>query len=304
MQATAQTPGRVVANYGRRVLVQDETGIRHLCIPKGRKLGIVCGDQVLWTAASHLEDLGVVEAVLPRNATLERPSARGRVEVLASNITQLLIVFCHKPLIDPFLVDRYTVAAELMGVTCRLLWNKIDLLDKNDELALTGYVQEFHAIGYDILKVSAKQKIGLQQLEACLKNETSILVGQSGVGKSSLLNALVPNIDVATREISEANKEGKHTTTTAVWYDLKIGGSIIDSPGIRDYAPAPVEQSRIAIGFREFDAAPPCRFSDCSHLREPDCGVQSSVQQGLISERRFESYRRLCNIMNKIQSRT
>ncbi|MEM7283992.1 MAG: ribosome small subunit-dependent GTPase A [Pseudomonadota bacterium] len=304
MKATTQTPGRVVANYGRRVLIQDTAGNRHLCIPKGRKLGIVCGDQALWRPAQQSEDLGVVEQVLPRSTTLERPNTRGRVEVLAANITQLLIVICHKPPLDPYLVDRYIVAAELMGIKSRILWNKVDLLDHDTKSVFGNTLEEFQAIGYDILEISAKQKVGLKRLAEVLRNETSILVGQSGVGKSSLLNALIPNIDVATKEISEANKEGKHTTTTAVWYDLAISGSIIDSPGIRDYTPAPVEQSKIAIGFREFDSAPPCRFNNCSHLREPGCGVQEWVEKGLISERRFESYRRLCNIMNKLQSRT
>ena len=304
MNDSAPANGRVIANFGRRVLVQDEHDQQHLCIPKGRKLGAVCGDNVVWSQAKHQDDFGIVESVLPRTVALERPSSRGRVEVLAANMTQLLIVVCHNPPLDPYLIDRYLAAGELMQIQCRVVWNKIDALTAQQKSDYEKVLQEFSNIGYDVLSLSAKTQLGLPRLSDSLKDHVSIMVGQSGVGKSSILNAILPNLEVATQEVSTANKEGKHTTTASRLYDLEAGGAIIDSPGIRDYAPAPVEVSKIQYGFREFALAEPCRFSDCTHLREPNCGVVAGVEQGLISPRRYESYRRLCNIMKKLQSNT
>ncbi len=304
MNSSAKANGRVVANFGRRVLVQDAEDQHHLCIPKGRRLGVVCGDAVIWTPAKHDDDFGIIESVLPRSVALERPSSRGRVEVLAANMTQLLVVVCHNPPMDPYLIDRYLAAAELLEIRCSILWNKVDQLNLSQEAENQRLVQEFIDIDYPVVKISAKTQVGLSELRDILNSQVSILVGQSGVGKSSILNALFPDLDLATQEVSQANKEGKHTTTASRMYDLKGGGSIIDSPGIRDYAPAPVKPSQVQHGFREFATASPCRFSDCSHLREPNCGVVEGVEKGRISARRYESYRRLCNIMNKLQSKT
>lgn len=294
--------GRIVANYGRRVMVEATNGQRQLCIPKGRRLGLVCGDWVRWTPSQSNHDLGIVLSVRPRTTVLERPNNRGQTETLASNITQLLVVVCHKPMLDPFLIDRYTVASELMGISCVLLWNKIDQIFAPSQLQ--QQLENFQEIGYKLLKTSAKSNQGLEELRQLLAGHTSILVGQSGVGKSSLLNALIPGLDQATAEISQATGEGKHTTTTAILHHLNGGGEIIDSPGIRDYAPALVAAELLPGGFPEFSKAAPCRFNDCSHLREPDCGIVMAVEAGDISPRRFESYRRLCNVMKKLQSKT
>ena len=301
---SAAVNGRIVANYGRRVMVEAANGQRQLCIPKGRRLGLVCGDWVNWTPSGSKQDLGIVQELLPRTTVLERPNNRGQTETLASNITQLLVVVCHKPMLDAFLIDRYTVAAELMGITCVLIWNKIDLVPPEAQGQLQDQLEVFRDIGYNLLKTSAKHKEGLDELKTLLAEHTSILVGQSGVGKSSLLNALIPGLDAATAEISKATGEGKHTTTTAILHHLESGGEIIDSPGIRDYAPALVEAQVLPRGFLEFAKATPCRFNDCSHLREPGCGVVNAVAEGIIDPRRFESYRRLANVMNKLQSKT
>lgn len=304
MPLEENAPGRVVSNYGRRVLVLDEHGQTHLCIPKGRKLGVVSGDWVTWRPAPNPGDFGVITEVLPRTSTLERPNNRGVTETLAANIDQLLIVVCHKPPIDPFIVDRYTVSAEIMGAECQLIWNKIDIIEAEEEAALANQLEEFKDIGYNVIRTSGKTGEGTQDLLQGLVDKTSILVGQSGVGKSSLLNCLIPGLEQATADISSATGEGRHTTTTAFLHTLDDGGVIIDSPGIRDYSPPPLSQRKIADGFREFRTARPCRFNDCSHLREPDCGVKEAVSEGAISARRYESYKRLSNTMRQLQSRS
>lgn len=283
--------GRVVASYGHRVLLEDASGQRIQCILKGRKLRAVCGDRVRWYRQDHG---GVVTAIEPRRNELQRPDSRGMVEVLASNITQIAVVIAPQPPVDEFLADRYLAAARLMGAEAIVVCNKQDL----GSVSLAG---EYQGIGYAVVEVSAETGSGIDKLAGLLRDQTSVLVGQSGVGKSSLSNALVPDLDVTTRSLSEATGEGRHTTTTAVLHHIPDSGEIIDSPGVRNFAPPPTEPSRVDLGFPEFDSAiEHCRFNDCLHLREPGCGVIAAVESGDIPARRYRSYRELLRLMERL----
>lgn len=289
----------MVAAYGKRVLVEGPDGQRHRAFVARRGLRLVCGDRVRWTSADEGGDLAVQER-LPRHTELTRPDSRGRSEVLAANIDQLVVVCAAAPAPDPFIIDRYLAAAEVIGADAAIACNKSDLADT----AALETLEEFAKVSYPVLRVSAHTRAGLESLSRQLANRCSILVGQSGVGKSSLLNALVPGIDLATMEISSASGEGRHRTTATTLYHLPGGGALLDSPGVRDFAPALDDPRMAAAGFREIVAtADHCRFSNCRHMREPGCAVKGAVESGRISARRYESYRRLLRLTEDLRPR-
>lgn len=293
------TAGSVVAAYGRRLVVADPEGTRHPAFLGRRGLRAVCGDHVLWRAAPDGGDAVVLE-VLPRETQLSRPDSRGRVEVLAANIDQVVVVCALQPPPEPFVIDRYLAAAENMGADALVACNKLDLPSMPEPAALA----EYRAVGYPVLCTSALKGTGLDQLRAALAGRRSILVGQSGVGKSSLLNALVPGIDAATAALSAAS-EGRHRTTATSLHPVPGGGALLDSPGVRDFAPALGEPRLVAAGFREIRAAAEhCRFANCRHMREPGCAVKAAVDAGSLSPRRYESYRRLLRLTEDLERPT
>ena len=195
----AAQPGRIVANYGRRLLVEDAQGTRHLCLPKGRRLFAVCGDRVDFLPA-HAASEGVVTTVHERDTELTRPDSRGRTEVIAANMTRLCCVVAPRPAADWFMVDRYLAAAAIIGIEACVVLNKIDLLDAHRDY--TAHLAPYRDAGFEVYETSVHQTDTLAQFGNALKDHTSIFVGQSGVGKSSLLNALIPGLDAATAEVS------------------------------------------------------------------------------------------------------
>jgi ribosome biogenesis GTPase / thiamine phosphate phosphatase len=293
----ALSEGRVVAAFGQRLVVEDVSGGRHPAFVGRRGLRVVCGDRVRWRPSEDHGDVAVVD-LLPRDSELTRPDSRGRVEVLAANIDQVVVVCAPEPLPDPFIIDRYLAAAEVMGAAALVACNKIDLPGA-DALAV---LDEFRAVGYPVLRVSALAEDGLDALHASLADHCSILVGQSGVGKSSLLNVLIPGIEAATAQVSAATGEGRHRTTATRLYTLPCGGALLDAPGVRDFAPALADPRLAVIGFREIIAAAErCRFANCRHMREPRCAVKDGVEAGTISPRRYESYRRLLRLTEDLR---
>ncbi len=286
-------PGRVVARFGARLIVEDEKGRLHRCTSR-RKLGdLVCGDNVQW----HTDERGdcIVQVREPRRSELARPDSHGRKKVIAANIDQILIVTSPRPAFSPGLVDRYLVAAEVLGIEPVIVLNKIDLLDTAARGELDPLLDEYRRLGYAVIETSVKNGEGIADLETRLQEHTSIFVGQSGVGKSSLINALLPDAEARIGEISEATGKGTHTTTTAWLYHLPHDhGAVIDSPGIREFGLWNIEPHQVAAGFREFrEYAPACRFRDCLHRKEPGCAVREAVEEGRISRRRYESYLRI-----------
>jgi ribosome biogenesis GTPase len=292
--------GLVLASYGRGALVQSGTETLS-CALRGRKQRVVCGDRVHWVSGES--DGGpAIDALEPRRNLLERIDARGRPEPVAANLDRVAMVVACEPLPDWFVVDRYWAGARLKDIEALLIVNKSDL--SGEELA--AELANYRALGLDCVEVSARNGAGVETLRAALEDGATLLVGQSGVGKSSLVNVLVPDAAAQTAELTR-EFEGRHTTTTARRYRLSPGAdsqsAVIDAPGVRDFAP-PASLARAAErGFVEIHArAPDCRFSDCRHLEEPRCAVRDAVLALEISPRRYESYRRLYRLYEKLAS--
>jgi len=285
--STDEFEAEVTASFGRHLLVRDAGGQELKARPSGRKLGVVCGDRV--RCERDREEILIVE-VLPRSTVLARANLRGMDEPVVANISQLVVVVAPLPRPDLFIVDRYLCAATAAGIAGAIAVNKADI--ENDRVAgeeLDAYQRE----GYAHVVCSAKSGDGLSTLEALLSKAVSVLVGQSGVGKSSLVSALLPDADVQTGGLMR-EEEGRHTTTASRAYALRSGGRLIDSPGVRDFAPAIDRLDARSLGFPEVRRlAGGCRFLDCRHMQEPDCAVIAAVESGDVLARRYESYRRL-----------
>src|SRR5688572_19358124 len=277
----------VTASFGRHLLVRDTGGQELRARPSGRKLGVVCGDRV---HCERVRDEVLIVAVLPRRSVLARANTRGVDEPVVANITQLVVVVAPVPKPDLFVVDRYLCAATAAGVKGAIAVNKADLdANRIDAPELAAYERA----GYAHVTCSAKSGSGLAQLEDLLSDAISVLVGQSGVGKSSLVGALLPETEVATGGLMR-EEEGRHTTTASRAYQLRSGGALIDSPGVRDFAPAIDRLDARTLGFPEADRlAADCRFQDCRHMQEPGCALIAAVESGDVLARRYESYRRL-----------
>ena len=291
--------GCVVEAYGRRVLVERTDLTRVPCKLRGRNLSVVAGDDVRIELSPGDDEWTVTER-LPRRNVLERSDSRGRSESLAANLDQLGVVIAPRPACDPFIVDRYFAGAAFAGIAPLLIVNKSDLPPDTGDLA---YVETFRNLGMPVVSVSARSGAGLEALVHQLSGRRSLLAGQSGVGKSSLLNALAGEAVRATGRLSEASGEGRHTTVSSAILRAPWG-EIADSPGVRDYAPPVVPLKDVQQGFAEIASrAGDCRFLDCLHLREPQCAVQAAVASGSIDPRRYESYRRLLNLTRELDER-
>jgi ribosome biogenesis GTPase len=289
---------RVTAANRRLLVVRDDAGREQPARFGRRELSVVCGDLVRCEFDAQHAELRVA-GVEPRRNGLYRSNSRGGAELIAANLTQLLVVVAPTPRPDFFVADRYLCAAHCSGITGIIVLNKRELPAVDD---IERELATWRATGCSILEVSAHSGEGLAALKAQLSNQVSMLVGQSGVGKSSLLRALLPECDTAIGELIR-DDEGRHTTTATRLYALPDGGDILDSPGVRDYAPAIERLDPAALGFAEIESlAPHCRFADCRHLREPGCAVRASVDVGGVSARRYESYRRLRRLYDRLRT--
>ena len=278
----------VIAAFGRHLLVR--TGTQELrARPAGRRLSIVCGDRVRCEVDRAHDEVLAVE-VLPRKTLLARANLRGESEPVVANITQLVVVVAPLPQPDFFIVDRYLCAATAAGIQGAVAVNKSDL--EANKIAREE-IEAFASAGYSHVTCSATEGHGLTELRALLAGAVSVLVGQSGVGKSSLINALLPKEQIETGGLMR-EEEGRHTTTASRSYPLDSGGTLIDSPGVRDFAPAIEQLDAETLGFPEIDRrARHCKFQDCRHMQEPACAVITAVEAGEFLARRYESYRRL-----------
>jgi ribosome biogenesis GTPase len=282
---TGRQTGRVIAVHGSHFLVETATGILN-CVTRGKKGGIACNDLVVCQATGA--DGGVIEETLPRSNLLYR-SDRFRSKLLAANVDQIFIVTAAAPSPDPDLLNRCLVAAEAAGIPARIVINKTDL---PETAALLARLKPYEALGYPLIALTALQDIA--PLRPWLAGKTSILIGASGVGKSTLINQLIPEAVIATREISEALDTGKHTTTNTRLYALPDGGHLIDSPGMQEFGLGHIDMDALQQAFPEIRALlGQCRFYNCRHLKEPDCAIQAAREDGRILEERWRSYRDL-----------
>jgi ribosome biogenesis GTPase / thiamine phosphate phosphatase len=279
----------VIATFGRHLLVRDLAGRQLKARPFGRALIIVAGDTVLCRDDPRNNETHVIE-LRPRRNALFRSNVRGGAEPIVANLSQLLVVLAPRPVPDLFVLDRYLAAATSGGIPATLVLNKMEL---GIEPSLQEELGVYRQAGYEGITCSTRSGEGMESVSAACAGATSALVGQSGVGKSSLIRRLVPQADIAVGELVR-DEEGRHTTTASRLFDLPAGGSLIDSPGVRDFAPAIDRLDAGHLGFIEVARlAPECRFTDCRHMREPGCAVIAAVDNGTMSARRYESYRRL-----------
>ena len=256
---------------------------------------MVCGDRVIY-AYPPAADGPSVQSIEPRRNLIERIDARGRAEPVAANVDRLAIVVAAEPAPDWFLVDRYWAGAVLKDLDGLLIVNKLDLGTEN----IRPEIETYRKLRLNCIEVSSQSGAGTADLERSLAGSVTLLVGQSGVGKSSLVNALSPDAAAQTAELTR-DIEGRHTTTTARWYQLAANSAIIDAPGVRDFAP-PASLVRAAErGFIEIHRlGANCRFKDCRHMEEPGCAVRTAVVAQEIAPRRYESYRRLFRLYEKL----
>ena len=290
--------GRVISRHGQHLIVQAPDTRQYHCLFRQNLGEIVCGDKVLWQPVA--DDQGVVVSLLPRQTVLSRPDYSGRDKPLAANITQLVVVLAPRPPPTGYLTDQYLIAAELIGVKALITLNKADLLTAGEWQTFEQEFSRYQDIGYPIVAVSARREHGLEPLLEHLKGETSILVGQSGVGKSSLINALIPSHEEAVGELSEASGLGRHTTSVATLHFLDNGAEIIDSPGVRSFRLGKIGVRDLESGFREF--APwlgKCRFSNCRHRNEPGCALIEAVEAGAIHPERLKNFLHMAEQLEK-----
>ena len=300
MASSEHRPGLVVASYGAKMDIEDSDGINHRCTSRRKHGAIVCGDRVLWEPGH--DNQGIVVELLPRDTLLSRPDDIGREKAIAANIDQLVIVTTVKALDDEGyhfhanLIDRYIIAAENLNITPVLVVNKIDLLNSEEQQQLALDVQNYHDIGYQVRYTSTTRENGLDDLEAQLANHTNVFVGESGVGKSSLISALLPDEVIRIGEVSASSGKGKHTTTTSALYHLPCGANLIDSPGVREFGLAKIGQDALAYCFVEFRAyRGQCKFNNCAHIHEPVCAIKTAVTESRISQRRYNNYLEILN---------
>ncbi len=284
--------GLVVARHGANIAVNDEHGQPHHCLSRQNIGHPVCGDRVVWKPTGGGQ--GVITALLERDSVLSRPDYSGRDKPLAANISLIVIVLAPQPEPSDYLLDQYLVAAEHIGVRSLIALNKIDLVEGGQERVFMDRFEHYRRIGYPIVPVSAHREHGLDRVVHALHDETSILVGQSGVGKSSLIQTLLPDLGIQIGRLSKATGLGRHTTSTATWYRLPGGGSMIDSPGVRSFRLGKLDFLQLQLGFREVRPyVGSCRFANCRHEQEPGCAIKHAVSTGEIAPQRLDNLRHM-----------
>lgn len=281
---------RVIIRYGADMVVRTPTGEDIRCTAKRKFEHIACGDYVDIEAAK--QGNAKVVAIHKRKNALIRPDYSGRPKTIAANIDQIIIISSWHPEPALELIDRYIVTARTLDAETVIVFNKSDLADSAKEKTQQA-IAEYTSLGYPLIHSIASDEghqKGVTELQTHLQNKTSILVGQSGVGKSSIAQLILPEQSIKVGEVAY-NGEGKHTTTTTILYDLPTGGFLIDSPGVRDFVLHEIDQQQLQTGFKEFAPfAALCKFSNCSHQHEPKCAVKAAYETGKIPPFRYRRY--------------
>ena len=288
---TNQQTGLVIQHHGKQAIIEDSQGHLIHCKIRQNLGSIVCGDLVVWEAKENNE--GIILAVKERHNVLARPDFRRQMKPFVANIDQVIIVAATEPELSLHLLDRYLVVTETVSLQAVIVINKTDLMQPETKQQIESTMKVYQHLGYPVIYTSAKKDDNLTALKKVLGNKVSIMVGQSGVGKSSLINRLLPDLDIKVGKLTQAN-HGKHTTSTSILYHLPSGGDIIDSPGIRDFGLWDISEAQITEGFVEFKPySGQCRFHNCRHMNEPDCAIKQAVERNEISPLRLASYQQM-----------
>lgn len=283
----------VVSHQSRIASILDEDNNTIPAIMRQNIGDIACGDKVLWQ--TNLEDQASVLAILPRDSTLEKSHNTGKKKLVAANLNQILIVIACEPEPKLELLDRYLIVAQNAHIKPIIILNKVDLLDDIDDYYQRIGLDTYQQLQYPIINASAKTGGGLEDLYNLVSKKSNIFVGQSGVGKSSVTQALVPDRDVQIGRLN-TSLHGRHTTSMTVLYTLQHGGQIIDSPGVRDFGIWHMDTKEIENGFIELQPfLGQCKFSDCTHIHEPECALKTAVEKGKIKPARFDSFMSIIN---------
>ena len=294
-----QSFGQVITRYGQHADVENEAGETLLCNIRRNVKSLVCGDKVIWRPYknSDSEFSGVIEAVEPRSSEFLRPDFYDGLKPVAANIDQIFIVSALLPDLTPSIIDRYLVAVEQLDIEPIILINKMDLLNDDNKDLVENTISLYKNIGYKVVTISATEQIGIEAVQELLVDKTSVFVGQSGVGKSSLVNAIIPELNILTKQVSDNSRLGQHTTTASRLYRLENGGSVIDSPGVREFAMWHLDDDEIFNGFIEFKPYHGlCKFRDCQHKNDPGCALKQAINDGEVSEQRYQSYVKILQI--------
>lgn len=292
--------GLVIAHFGTQVAIEaldhgDSAPEAVRCHLRANLGSLVTGDKVIWRSG---DPLGVVVAVLPRHSQLSRPDPHGDMKTIAANIDRIIIVIAPYPEPHGNLIDRYLVAAESLNIQPIILLNKVDRLDDSNRVRLDEMKQRYQALGYEWLNVSSQTGEGVDELMRYLAHFTSVFVGQSGVGKSSLINRLLPEENLRVGPLSTVSQQGTHTTTTAQLYHFPEGGHLIDSPGIREFGLWHMDEQSLLEGFIEFRPfLGHCKFRDCAHQTEPGCAIRTALENGDISPIRMASFKQILSTL-------
>ncbi|TAL60885.1 MAG: ribosome small subunit-dependent GTPase A [Legionella sp.] len=291
--------GLVITRFSRHVEIEDAQGKRIRCSIRPHLDTLVAGDRVIWQTEGDKQ--GVVVSLYPRGSILARPTAAGLKKPVAANITQLIIVIAPKPEIAWPLLDSYLIMAEVLRLHAVILLNKTDL---PCEAIKSELLRDYQPLGYPLIFTHLNDEEGHGQLEKALNHQISVFVGQSGVGKSSLISRVLPHEEnIVTQEISELSELGRHTTSNSYYYHLPTGGALIDSPGVREFHLWEMDSASIAQGYPEFvPLIPQCKFRNCLHQNTPNCAIVAALDRGIISQRRYENFLKLCEQFAKPKS--
>ncbi len=288
--------GLIVAHFGNVVEIEDDSGNMISAHLRKNAEPCITGDKVLWREEGN--NIFIVVQVLPRFNELVKPEKTNKTKLIAANISTIVIVAAPKPLYSRRLIDRYIVAAELLNIRPVILFNKIDLLEDDEFEEVQDDLSIYENIGYEVIYSCAVSSKGLKQIIQSLHNKSAILVGMSGVGKSSIIKALTENESVRVGEVSELTNHGKHTTTTTRLYRIPGGGSLIDSPGVREFVLTRVEPGEVIKGFVEFyEHSGQCKFRNCQHKSEPECALLKAFAENKICAERWHSYHEILDEM-------
>ena len=274
--------GLLIANYGNTLIVQSQEGTLIPCHMRQKMGTLVAGDEVEWEIVD--EEKGVVTALLPRRSLLARADKQGE-KPFAANLDQMMIMFAITPTPHPTTLDRYLILAEHFQINPLIVLNKIDLASQQGEAF--QLIELYRELGYSVFPISVKTHQGLSELTSALQHHRTIAVGQSGVGKSSLLKFLIPDALIRIQSLSLKTNTGQQTTSSTTLYHLPQGGDLIDSPGIHQFNLRHFSPSAILHGYREFlPYLNQCKFINCEHKHEPGCALLAAVESGKISKNR------------------